>query len=341
MKRVRILEAFASLMCVGPAFLQAQDADMWDISLAHQLTPVEAARIGGYDVRPPYVFAGVASVAVLPALELAVVDATSREVRVFGMDGAFRRRFGGRGDGPGEFRTLMSVAPLGLDRLLTWDLGTGRRFSLFTTQGDYLYSHPYEPPQDMGVVSRSVGGAVHEAPAWVVHSGGQSFVGVFHNEGVALREARPPDMTPGRRTDTVRIVAYDLANRTSRVLATLRAGDVTYSNEGGIGSSTPNLFNRAAVAAVRGNEVIFGFTGEAVLQRVSVDGDRLEPWTFAHRERPVSSAELDRERDRLMNELPGFTRERVERAVAYNTLPQFRAILTGPDAEVWVEDYPS
>ena len=44
------------------------------------------------------------SVALGPDEEVFVADGRNREVRVFGLDGAYRRTFGREGEGPGEFR---------------------------------------------------------------------------------------------------------------------------------------------------------------------------------------------------------------------------------------------
>ena len=84
----------------------------------------------------PDEFGGVNSVALGPDGEVYVADARNFEVRVFGLDGAHRRTFGRRGEGPGEFQTLSSLAWAG-DRLLTYDIMLGR-VGVWSSDGDWL-----------------------------------------------------------------------------------------------------------------------------------------------------------------------------------------------------------
>ena len=58
-----------------------------------------------------------------PDGSLMIADGSSRQVRVFSATGEFLGSFGGRGDGPGEFRNLQAIENAG-DTLLA--LGNGR-----------------------------------------------------------------------------------------------------------------------------------------------------------------------------------------------------------------------
>lgn len=88
------------------------------------------------DTGSPDEFGGVNSVALGPDGEVYVADARNFEVRVFGLDGAHRRTFGRRGEGPGEFETLSSLAWAG-DRLLTYDIMLGR-VGAWSAEGEWL-----------------------------------------------------------------------------------------------------------------------------------------------------------------------------------------------------------
>jgi hypothetical protein len=59
---------------------------------------------------PEYVFDRVAGVVVGRDGHIYVADGAALEVRVFSPQGSFLRRFGGRGDGPGEFRDIRGLA---------------------------------------------------------------------------------------------------------------------------------------------------------------------------------------------------------------------------------------
>lgn len=84
----------------------------------------------------PEEFGRVAGLALSPDDEVFVADGLNWEVRVFGLDGSHRRSFGRRGEGPGEFASLYSVAWAG-DRLLALDFGNAR-ISEFSPAGDFL-----------------------------------------------------------------------------------------------------------------------------------------------------------------------------------------------------------
>ncbi len=77
------------------------------------------------DAGSPDEFGRVTSVALGPHEEVFVADGLNREVRVFRLDGTHLRTFGREGEGPGEFRSLNSLAWAG-DRLLSFDPDLGR-----------------------------------------------------------------------------------------------------------------------------------------------------------------------------------------------------------------------
>lgn len=88
------------------------------------------------DTGSPDEFGSVSSVALGPEGEVFVADLYNREVKVFGLDGIHRRTFGRRGEGPGEFQTLNSLAWAG-DRLLTFDPDLGR-IGEWSSAGEWL-----------------------------------------------------------------------------------------------------------------------------------------------------------------------------------------------------------
>ena len=84
----------------------------------------------------PDEFGRVSAVALGPDGTVFVADDANSEIRVFGLDGAHLRTFGRDGEGPGEFRSLYSIAWFG-DRLLTYDPHLGR-IGEFSADGEWL-----------------------------------------------------------------------------------------------------------------------------------------------------------------------------------------------------------
>ena len=84
----------------------------------------------------PNEFGRVSAVALGPNETVFVADIVNSEIRVFGLDGAHIRTFGREGEGPGEFRSIYSIAWVG-DRLLTFDPELGR-IGEFSAVGEWL-----------------------------------------------------------------------------------------------------------------------------------------------------------------------------------------------------------
>lgn len=88
------------------------------------------------DEGAPEEFGRVNAVALGPDETVFAADGGNTEIRVFGLDGMHRRTFGRDGEGPGEFRSLYSLAWVG-DRLLTFDPRLGR-IGEFSAEGEWL-----------------------------------------------------------------------------------------------------------------------------------------------------------------------------------------------------------
>jgi len=117
-----------------------------------------------------YLFQDVTSVVRLASGNLVVADGGSSELALYAPDGSFVRRWGGRGEGPGEFRSLSRVYPLGPDSLIALDQVTSR-LSVFDTAGVFvrqvaLADYPSDPdfPMDVWLYRRYwIDGAPGEA----------------------------------------------------------------------------------------------------------------------------------------------------------------------------------
>ena len=106
-----------------------------------ELELVEELRLGrAPDDSPaeaPEVFSRITGLAVDDAGRIYLADETFQDIRVFAAQGDFLRRFGGRGEGPGEFQNLVGIAwhPVGV--LLAMDRDT-RTITVFDSLGTVL-----------------------------------------------------------------------------------------------------------------------------------------------------------------------------------------------------------
>ena len=76
-----------------------------------------------------------------------VADRADALLFLYDPRGQFVRTLGGMGYGPGEFRMISGVAPLGGDTILVLD-GTGRRLTTMTLDGDVAGTHTIDLPAD-------------------------------------------------------------------------------------------------------------------------------------------------------------------------------------------------
>jgi hypothetical protein len=102
------------------------------------LSDAPTLQIGVLEGDPDYLFQDIASTLRLPSGQIAVSDAGALEVSVYSAEGTFLRRWGGRGEGPGEFRGLSRIYSGGNGSILALDAWTGR-ISVFDTLGEFSH----------------------------------------------------------------------------------------------------------------------------------------------------------------------------------------------------------
>jgi hypothetical protein len=91
--------------------------------------------IGAIEGPEELAFAAIESVVRLPDGTVAVSDAGATRISLFDADGAFLRSWGRQGDGPGEFRSLSRIYPLGRDSLMAAERFSGR-LAVYDLGGD-------------------------------------------------------------------------------------------------------------------------------------------------------------------------------------------------------------
>lgn len=111
----------------GPG-LWAEQGNAW------QLDESERVIIGDVAGADEYVFGQISGLVVDGVGQIYVADTQANEIRVFSSEGAFLRRLGREGEGPGEFRNISGLA-LAPDGLAALDGSVGR-VTVFSEAGE-------------------------------------------------------------------------------------------------------------------------------------------------------------------------------------------------------------
>jgi hypothetical protein len=101
----------------------------------------ERVRIGAVDGAGPEVFGNISALAVDARGRILVLDAQAAELRIFGPDGAHLRTVGGRGAGPGEFRTPVGLTLHPEGGIWVVDPGNGR-YAVMDAEGEAITTVP-------------------------------------------------------------------------------------------------------------------------------------------------------------------------------------------------------
>ena len=104
--------------------------------LPWRIGPEPTVSIGVLEGEEPYMLHRVIDAIRLSDGRIAVANKGTEEVRVFDAHGVHLVTFGGRGEGPGDFRSLWRVKSWPGDSILAWQL-VNRRFSIFDSNGNY------------------------------------------------------------------------------------------------------------------------------------------------------------------------------------------------------------
>ncbi|MEX2374383.1 MAG: 6-bladed beta-propeller [Dehalococcoidia bacterium] len=115
-------------------------------------------RMGSAEGQGAYLFFGVEDARFLPDGGAAVLNRSSKQIRLFDSSGRFVRTLGGRGDGPGELRDPIAIDLLRSDSIAVWDWSQGRITVYAWADGGHrsvlLSSPAVNPTGSFGTVDR-------------------------------------------------------------------------------------------------------------------------------------------------------------------------------------------
>lgn len=272
------------------------------------LDPEPLLVVGQEDVLPLNRVGGV----LLLAEGRMVVANRAEELLFLGPDGGLVRRAGGRGDGPGEFRQLLSPVRLPGDSVAAWN-SSPSRVSVFDPDGIHVRDVAFLSPASFPRPLASGG--------WIAES----------------LDPLPLGEVEALVTES-RVILHLAADGSVQDTVARLDGRRIFGTRGGFG---PQPLSPAAHLALQGNRVVYGWGGEFVLSVRDPSGAlqmRVRNTTPPH---PVSPAARDSIR-RAIQESRGRAAAAEGRAGHWDPpipehLPHFERLLVTAEGGIWVQ----
>jgi len=268
--------------------------------------------VGGNDA--PDLFGHIMQVIRLSSGDIAVAEGMAGEIRVFDDGGGHLRTFGRRGEGPGEFTNLWTIAELPGDTIVAFD--SWGKASYFTSSGTFIRSF---------LIPRLPGASAPQLTGWL-------------DAGTLLINA----LTRSPSRDMRERFTYFLyaVGRDGEVLGTL--GEFAGQQLGRNGHAL--AFSGRAEFAADGNLAWYGHSSRFELVGHDLSGSVRRIVRVDRVPRAVTQAEIDESRAVVEKSLQGMSGPAVDRIRATefaSTHPVHGRILSDEAGNLWVERYRS
>jgi hypothetical protein len=251
---------------------------------------------------------------------LAVVNAGSpREIRIFDSGGALLVRFGGDGEGPGEFRTLWGAWLLPGDSILAFDTRLGRT-TLFDRQG--------RPHRTEGVGRLPEGGFV--------------VLDRFDDGSWLLAANVPETLEQNGITQVRRYLARSwIGSETTDTL--IRFGEAIKVRER-LELETPLFYPGVGTYIAHGNRLYAGYPNDFTIDVLASDGTPVHRIARPVERRAATSDVVDVLLESMINAAPAARRasfeENIRRREPPETLPAFGSpFVVDVLNNLWVPDF--
>lgn len=309
--------AAAIAVAAVPVLVHGQRVAQWTVDATPGVT------IGQDDANADELVTIGAGATRLPDGNILVGDRGEFALRIFTPAGRLVRKFGRRGQGPGEVEYLKALLRCG-DSLLTLDL-SANRVSVFSLDGSYVRSFRFGSPQ----AGRPPYNSACSRQGLLVHHGWETML----------------DVKPGVFRPTV---PYWLTGMDSSVRAQLGSfpGAERYglTLNGQLRGTRPLPLGKQPVIALGSSRVYVGTADRNEVLVFDTRGAALAPvrWNGAPRETTSDDIRYAMELEIAAN--GERSRAGTERAYAElplpKTLPAYAALVVDTDDNLWVRDYP-
>ncbi|MGH7720879.1 MAG: hypothetical protein ACREON_18790 [Gemmatimonadaceae bacterium] len=313
-----IVPGWIALIAIGVQ--QGPPARAWRLSEHAVLT------LGAVDGTGPDVFGRVAGASRLSSGAVMAADGMSVDVRLFSDRGRLLNRAGGRGEGPGEFRTILSMRRCAGDSVFVYDPASFR-VSVFGPNGNFARAIDVRKAADT------------DAPPYEFFCGSAGVTAYLH------RSLAPPVREGPRRPDvTITVVQRNGAvTQLGRFPASERYFDGSNDFPRPLGKLTSVAIGSDAVYVGTGDHV--GAADAFEIAVFSLRGERVGTVRETRSRTRVTRAHIARFIDEQIARRSGQVDERaLHRRYAgfeYPTIfPAFARLMVDPADNLWIEQYP-
>ena len=309
----------------------------WTEAAAWRLSDTPTLDMGGTEGDSAHEFFQVAGAVRLSDGTIVVANNGTHELRYFGPDGTPGRRVGGKGGGPGEFQTVMSLDKLPGDSLLAYD-PTNRRLTVFDAAGRHARDVATSSPAAL-ILFRIVGRLADG-----------TYLASTPNTRMGPEMLSRP---PGPARDSILVLRLDSAGRAIDTLGLFPAGRVVVTQLEMLGRSfpmpVPVPFSPSTIVAAGPDAVYVGTTDTYEIRAFSPAGELRRLIRRDVPSRPVRKTDQEEFTARL-RDLPGGNAmmnpvmEQFRKAmsdVEYpETMPAYSNLLVDAGGNLWVADHP-
>jgi len=296
---------------------------------ARRIELVETVRIEATDSNGVERFGTATFALMLGNGEIVLADGSERTIRIFGADGAERRRFGREGRGPGEFASLGWVGRYHGDSLLAWDFVLAQLSVLHQATG---HARTVTAPEMRRVsfLAGSLTGELAFSTPLRRTEASRPMATATTPGGVAYRIWR----------DTVDVRTIDLTARTLRQVANgIRRESIIGSLADGRLAGLDRPLGPVTAVALGHDLLVVAESESGTVRAFDAAGAVRHTFTLSGAARPPSPAQYTRAIEELVLSYPPSFREQatlVARAVpAPGELPRFSAMFVAPSGNLW------
>jgi hypothetical protein len=316
-----MIRSVIALACAIPAAAQAQAT--WTLS------PQPIVSIGN-DGTPATEFSRILGVMRLSDGRIAVVNSATSDVRIFGARGEHLKTFGRAGAGPGEFQGMQFAGRSG-DTAFFYDYSLKRiTVAALTAEPHVVKTIAFTSASRRGFAS--VDGRL---------SDGRWTVGTWISPGW--------DGPPGtyRMNTSVGVVPADAGGSVEWIAESPSSGVFVHNPTGNIKEAMVGIvgFSPNFMHTVSGASVVYG---DPATDTITIQaGDQRRVARLPIPKRPITRAMAEAARDRELAQLSPSAGEkgrawvvaRYDAKNLFKDLPLFSDLGSGPDGEIWVEEY--